>query len=151
MHHKMLCMHMCYVYHNLIFLMRNCSFWGQTFGTSSIWCEMGTVWTGPISSRAKLMSCYVQAKQLVWVPRLTTLKTTWKEDVPTEEEGGKCCSVNIIQVVTGVEVIIASRSKIKGNILQIDGIKFSVMIDTPITMWYVIPQNHKQFYIQVNK
>jgi len=49
-----------------------------------------------VSSAAELLvSWYVQAKQPVWVLRLTTLKMRRREDVLTEEEDGKCCPVNI--------------------------------------------------------
>jgi len=56
-----------------------------------------------------------------------------------------------IQMVTGVRsslkilsskfviCCLASRSKIEGNILRTEGIKFSTMINTPVTICFVIP------------
>jgi len=55
-----------------------------------------------------------------------------------------------IQIMTGIEFVKCyPRWKIEGNILQTEGEKFSTMIDTPVTVCFVTPQN--QTIQQVNQ
>jgi len=63
--------------------------------------------------------------------------------------------------VTGVEVIIDNfgpeivkcclRSKIEGIILRTEGKKFLVMIDTPVIICFVIPQNENKTWDDIGK
>jgi len=68
---------------------------------------------------------------------------------------------NIIQIVTGVEVITENfQPKVRKMLPLIDdrgqrsmnwGETFSVMIDTPVTICLAIPQKSKANFLQVNK